>query len=186
MPEQAYLPTLDGPVLATGPVFVCFEIRGKPGHKARHRSRTVIPTDAWTFIPGYGPAILKKDVGKIFMHNYPDPDTAAYEKIVALAGRRFMGSRAPTTNPVALLVHVFRAVPVSWSKRAKRLALLGGILPTTKPDWDNHGKITDGLNGIVWHDDSQVADSRVIKRYSDEPGLRIEVREFVVDQVTAR
>lgn len=149
--------------LVPGPVFLTFELRGKPGHKARHRSRVVFP----------------KGGKKPFIHNYPDPATEAYEKVLKEAGALFMRGKAPTERPVALLVHVFRPIPESWSNRDKAAARAGIILPTSKPDWDNYGKITDALNEIVWKDDSQVVDGRVIKRYSDDPALRVEVREFI-------
>lgn len=162
MLDQLALPSLGPAALVVGPVFVCFELGGKPGHKARHRSRIVYPKG-----------------GKAFIHQYPDPDTAAYEKVLAEAASLFMRGREPTENPVALLVHSFRPIPGSWSKRDQEAALAGAILPTPRPDWDNYGKITDALNGICWLDDSQVCDGRVIKRYSDSPALRVEIREFV-------
>jgi Holliday junction resolvase RusA-like endonuclease len=172
----------DGPAaLVVGPVFLCFELRGKPGHKGRHRSRVVIPKEAWSY-GGRGPKdrwINEIGAKRIYIHNYPDPETEAYEKVLAEAGALFMRGKAPTLRPVALLVHSFRQVPESWSKADKRAALRGAILPTPRPDWDNYGKITDALNEIVWKDDSQVCDGRVIKRYSDAPALRVEVREFV-------
>lgn len=187
-PLQPLLPEFDRPVLAPGPVFVQFELQGPPGHKGRHRSKLMIPADAWRNRSPTGKLqdssyIPRCNVGKIFIQQYPDPKTESYEKVLALAARRFMGSRPPTLAPVALLVHSFREVPASWSKKDQTLALMGGILPTSRPDWDNYGKITDALNGIVWKDDSQVADGRVIKRYDAQPGLRIEVREFIVDQL---
>jgi len=169
---------LEWPALVAGPVFLVFELGGKPGHKGRHRSRLMIPRDAWihtqrsSFIP-------KEKVSKIFISQYPDPATEAYEKVLAEAAGLFMRGRAPTENPIALLVHSFRPIPESWSKTDKAKALAGAILPTSRPDWDNYGKITDALNEIVWKDDSQVCDGRVIKRYSDQPALRIEVREFL-------
>jgi Holliday junction resolvase RusA-like endonuclease len=148
--------------LVVGSIFVCFELRGKPGHKGRHRSRIVFPKGA-----------------KPFVMQYPDPDTAAYEKVLAEAAALFMRGKSPTENPVALLVHSFREIPKSWSARDREAALSGAIRPTSKPDWDNHAKVTDALNGIVWHDDSQVIDGRSLKFYSDRPALRIEVREFI-------
>jgi Holliday junction resolvase RusA-like endonuclease len=172
----------DGPAaLAVGPTFVCFELKGKPGHKGRHRSRVVIPKEAWTY-GGRGPRdrwLTDSGVKRIWIQNYPDADTDAYEKVLAEAAALFMRGKAPSQKPVALLVHAFLEVPKSWSKKERRDALRGAILPTSRPDADNYGKIVDALNEIVWKDDSQVCDFRVIKRYSDVPALRIEVREFL-------
>lgn len=161
--EQLSLPNVGPAPLVPGPVFVSFELRGTPGHKGRHRSSIRFPK-----------------AGKPFIHNYPDPATEAYEKVLAEAAALFMRGRDPTEAPVALLVHAFKEVPASWSKRDREAALAGAILPTSRPDWDNYGKITDALNGIVWKDDSQVVDGRCIKRYSDSPALRVEVREMLV------
>jgi Holliday junction resolvase RusA-like endonuclease len=115
----------------------------------------------------------------MFIQNYPDPDTAAYEATLAQAAKLFMRGKAPSARPLVLLVHAFKPIPPSWSNRDRDLALAGGILPTSRPDGDNYLKIVDALNGIVWIDDAQVVDGRVIKRYSARPALRIEVREFV-------
>lgn len=177
-PIQASLPII-GPVpLVPGPIFLAFELWGKPGHKGRHRHRLVIPKDAWT---GYGDRayITKANIKRIFVQTYPDPQTEAYEKALAQYAALMMRRRPPSTRPLALLVHSFRPIPVSWSAREREAALVGAILPTSRPDWDNYGKITDALNGVVWHDDAQVTDGRVIKIYSDQPALRIEVREMI-------
>ncbi len=176
---QPSLPSLEWPALIPGPVFLCFELGGKPAHKGRHRSRLIIPKDAWTHTQTMS-CILKANVGKIFVTQYPDPETEAAEKVIAEAAGLFMRGRPPSTRPCAMLVHAYRQVPESWSKADKARALAGNILPTARPDGDNHLKIAkDALNEIVFKDDSQVTDSRVIKRYSDQPALRIEVREFV-------
>lgn len=148
--------------LVPGPIFLAFELEGKPGHKGRHRSRIVFPK-----------------VGKPFIHNYPDPATEAYEAMLKEYAGLLMRTKMPTANPVTLLVHSFREIPVSWTARERESALVGAIRPTSRPDWDNYGKITDALNGVVWVDDSQVVDGRSIKYYSDRPALRIEVREMI-------
>jgi Holliday junction resolvase RusA-like endonuclease len=164
--------------LVVGPIFLCFELRGKPGHKARHRSRLIIPKDVWTHT-GRSSFIEKSQVKRLFIQQYPDPGTEAYEKVLAEAGALFMKGRPPTENPVALLMHAFKPIPESWTKRDKEAALAGAILPTSRPDDDNYLKIRDALDGIVWKEDSQCCDSRVIKRYSDQPALRVEIREFL-------
>ncbi len=176
---QPSLPTLEWPALIPGPVFLCFELGGKPAHKGRHRSRLIIPKDAWTHTQTAS-MILKANVGKIFVSQYPDPETEAAEKVIAEAAGLFMRGRPPTTRPCAMLVHAYRQVPESWSKTNKARALAGHLMPTQRPDGDNHLKIAkDALNEIVFKDDSQVCDARVIKRYSETPALRIEVREFI-------
>lgn len=185
MPEGEQIALFEaGPALVVGPAFLVFELRGKPGHKARHRSRLIIPKEAWSRIAGVR-CITEAGRNRIFVQQYPDPGTEAYEKTLAEAGALFMRGRAPSENPLALLVHSFRPIPESWSKRDKHLAESGAILPTSRPDWDNYGKITDALNGIAWKDDSQVCDGRVIKRYSPAPALRVEVREFLPPHLVA-
>jgi Holliday junction resolvase RusA-like endonuclease len=164
---EPLLPVFEAPVLKPGPVFLCFEIQGEPHAKQRHRSRIIFPTDP------------RK---KAFIHNYPHPETEAYEKMLKEYAALLMRKREPTLNPVALLVHAFRRVPESWSAKDKRAALMGGIVPTARPDGDNYLKAAqDALNGIVYRDDSQIVDARVIKRFNERPAMRIEVREFLIE-----
>lgn len=175
--DAQQLPALERwPALVPGPVFLSFELRGPPPHKGRHRSRLMIPREAWI----NGSYITRATVKKIFIQQYQDPATQAAEKVIAEAAGLFMRGRPPTERPVALLVHAFKAVPQSWTRRDRDAALSGRILPTSKPDGDNYLKlIQDGLNGICWRDDSQVVDARIIKRYHELPAMRVEVREFV-------
>lgn len=54
--------------------------------------------------------------------------------------------------------------------------LEGKILPTKKPDCDNIAKIIlDALNGIAYHDDSQVVELTVEKRYSENARVYVEL-----------
>ena len=163
MADQIPLPHLGPRPLVVAPVvFVAFEIAGEPKAKARHRSRI---------------GFLNR---KPFVMQYPDPETAKYEKVIAQVAALAMRGRDPTDKPVALLVHAYRSVPASWSKRDREAALAGTIRPTSKPDGDNYLKaVSDAMNKIVYFDDSQVIDGRVIKRYDLRPALRIEVREFL-------
>lgn len=156
------LPGLDGALVPAENPFFTLKLAGKPQHKGRHRSRIVFPK-----------------VGKPFIHNYPDPETEAFEKTLAMAARLHMRTMPPSEGPLALLVIAGREIPKSWSAKDKQAALDGRILPTPRPDADNHGKIVDALNGIVWKDDAQVVDSRIIKRYAAAPYLTIQVWEFI-------
>ena len=65
-------------------------------------------------------------------------------------------------------------MPKSFSRKKRGDALDGILKPTTRPDADNYAKAAlDGCNGILFRDDSQVADLIVRKRYSVEPRLVI-------------
>jgi Holliday junction resolvase RusA-like endonuclease len=164
-PDQLQLPDLGPAPLVAGPIFLAFELTGPPGHKGRHRHRLITPKD--------------KDK-KPFVQTYPDPQTEAYERTLAEAASLYMRGKRPTEGPLALLVHAYREVPASWPARDREKALAGAIRPTPRPDGDNYLKAAqDALNGIVWRDDAQIVDARVIKQYSRFPALRIEVREFI-------
>jgi Holliday junction resolvase RusA-like endonuclease len=50
--------------------------------------------------------------------------------------------------------------------------------PTKKPDLDNLAKsVLDGLNGVVYLDDSQLVSLHITKVYDHSPGVDIMVRE---------
>ena len=51
----------------------------------------------------------------------------------------------------------------------------GAIRPVTRPDLDNYIKVLDGLNGIVWRDDSQIVRLNSVKAYSERPRLVVSV-----------
>jgi Holliday junction resolvase RusA-like endonuclease len=109
---------------------------------------------------------------------YTPEKTVSYESLVAMAGHEAMAGR-----PVLEAAVVGRPwtsawpVPASWSQKKRAAALAGQIRPTTKPDIDNVEKaIFDGLNGVTWKDDVQVVDVRKGKRYSDTPGVWVEIQ----------
>jgi Holliday junction resolvase RusA-like endonuclease len=53
------------------------------------------------------------------------------------------------------------------------------VLPTGKPDLDNTEKaVLDGMNKIVFRDDSVVCDVLKRKRYSETPRVKVWVREL--------
>ena len=57
------------------------------------------------------------------------------------------------------------------TKRARE-----GVYKSSRPDADNIGKaVSDAIQQIVFTDDARVADARVVKLYSDAPGLVVEV-----------
>ncbi len=55
--------------------------------------------------------------------------------------------------------------------------------PATRPDLDNLVKgLLDKFNGILWHDDAQIIELSIGKRYTDAlhpEGVRVEVQEGI-------
>jgi len=76
--------------------------------------------------------------------------------------------------PVELRVDFYFTIPKSWSKKKKELHMCQ--YKTSKPDLDNLVKLVkDALNGIAWHDDSQVVRIVATKRYSISARTEIEI-----------
>ena len=107
---------------------------------------------------------------------YTDAQTRSYEAQLRFAAQQAMNGTPPTAEPVSVVMTVFFAVPQSWSKKRRGMALTGQLLPIVKPDADNSLKLTDALNGICFLDDKQVVDARVLKRYAAAPSMLIDVR----------
>jgi Holliday junction resolvase RusA-like endonuclease len=103
--------------------------------------------------------------------------TVAYEGLVAHAAAVAMEGRPPIEGPCQVVIGLFCQVPTSWSQKKRAAALACEIFPTTKPDADNCVKaIFDGMNGVVWRDDVQAVDLKVVKQYSVTPSVMVDVR----------
>lgn len=138
---------------------VMIELEGPPVPKGRPRFRIIKPRGKPQFISAYPPA-----------------ETAAYEADLAKAGSEAMGDRAPLEGALTVFIEVFVPIPRSWSKKLQAAARRGDVMPIGKPDGDNFQKIAgDGLNKVVWVDDSQIVMWQCLKRYSDDPRMRISV-----------
>lgn len=163
-------------VVDTGAPFCLFEMSGKPRGKGALRFRVIIPQE---FKMRTRQELPDRWWEVIYAMGYTDAKTVAYMEALSWCARAAMKSRTPTNRPVALLLHAYMPIPVSWPKSKQFNAKVGALRPMGKPDWDNIGKMCDALTGVVWIDDAPVVDARVIKYYSERPALRVEVREFV-------
>ena len=105
-------------------------------------------------------------------HAFTPKTTTNYENYVKLEYTYKGGERLE--GPIKALIHVFYEIPQSATKK-RRTAILEGLeLPTKKPDVDNIAKIIlDSLNGIAFHDDSQVT-NLVVEKYYTEGTERVE------------
>ena len=101
--------------------------------------------------------------------------TLVYENLIGWEYRRQCKEAFPPDVPVRMSVTAYYAIPKSGSRKRKRLMEDGAIRPTKKPDIDNVVKVyADALNGIAYHDDTQIVSLVCEKYYSDQP--RVEVR----------
>lgn len=107
---------------------------------------------------------------------YTPGPTRAYETQLRAVAQREMDGRAPLEGPLMMRVVAHMPIPVSFSKKMRAAALAGDMRPAKRPDADNYFKIAaDALNTIVFHDDAQIVDARIQKRYAALPALVIEI-----------
>jgi Holliday junction resolvase RusA-like endonuclease len=107
---------------------------------------------------------------------YTPEKTRKFEHKLAAAASDYMALHdlEPTEKPCKVLIKAQFEIPKSWTKAKKAAAEANEIYPK-KPDADNIAKIVlDSLNSIIWDDDAQVYDLRVIKTYGD-PRLVTEI-----------
>ena len=82
-------------------------------------------------------------------------------------------------KPVTLRIIARYLPPKSVSKKRKLDMLEGRELPLKKPDMDNIVKVVaDALNGVAYHDDTQIALVQAKKCYSAVEGLDVTVEEY--------
>ena len=109
-------------------------------------------------------------------HAFTPHETANYENLVKLCFREEYPDHRPLDPNVSVKVDIIARyqIPKSASKKKKNDMLMEFVVPTKKPDCDNIAKIVcDALNGIVYHDDSQICELTVKKRYSEKPRVAV-------------
>lgn len=137
---------------------VSFTVDGQPHGKGRPRFRSF---------------------GK-FVQTYTDSKTRTYESLVKDAAKQAMGSSEPIEGPVRLDLVIRLPVPKSYPKKRSEACLSGSEWPTKKPDWDNVAKsVADAMNDIVFLDDTQIVIAKIVKRYSAEAGVDVQVSEVL-------
>jgi Holliday junction resolvase RusA-like endonuclease len=108
---------------------------------------------------------------------FTDSKTRAEEGAIRVIAAAAMRGAPPYDGPVVLRMCAYRQIPASWSAKKRAAAEAGDIVPTSRPDFDNYGKIAcDSLNGIVLRDDSQIVSAVIHKRFSERPRLVLDLR----------
>ena len=106
--------------------------------------------------------------------SYTPAKTKKFENLVRLAYSMQYPDRDPAEGAIELTVRAYFSIPKSWSKKKQAEAATEQMKKISKPDLDNCLKaVQDGLNGVAWKDDAQVADTHTSKRYSTRPRVDI-------------
>lgn len=146
-----------------------FDVAGLPRGKGRHRSSPLMK--------GGAPVLNRR--GRPVVIQHPDEKTVSYEAAIQHEATLAMRGRPPAKRGFLLVLSVRLPIPASWSQKKKDAARFGRVLATKKPDLDNVEKaVKDALNKVVWTDDCCVVDVVKNKRYSDRPGITVEVEEL--------
>lgn len=83
------------------------------------------------------------------------------------------------SEPLEMRIEAYYPIPKSTSKKAREKMMHGDILPTKKPDADNVAKvICDALNGIAYHDDTQIVRLEVCKYYDEIPRVEVAIEDY--------
>lgn len=109
---------------------------------------------------------------------FADHKTVTYEAEISMAFRtKYPDWVAPDPRPVELIVEAGFAIPASASRKKKLEMMEDKVFPLSKPDLKNIlASVEDALNGLAWHDDSEIVTEDVRKYYSTSPGVRVWVK----------
>ena len=112
---------------------------------------------------------------KPFVRTYTPKETVEAEQDVRVQSLK---TRPKTLilGSISMTIDVYRKIPKSLSKTKIQDAEDKKLLPISRPDWDNYGKLVcDALNGVYYKDDSQITEAIVRKFYSSSPRLEVTI-----------
>ena len=113
-----------------------------------------------------------------YVQAYTPEKTRTYEALIKEASQVAMASSEPLETPITLYLYIRVPIPKSCTKKRLEAINNGSEKPIKKPDASNILKsVEDGMNGVVYKDDSQIVNIHVTKVYSSQPGVDICVKE---------
>ena len=136
-----------------------------------------------------GPAVAKarprivtltSKSGRHFSHGFTPKKTANYENWVKLCFQEAKPDGfEPYAGPVEFHARIYEAIPASFSKKRRQLALDGFISPMGRNNVDNFLKsYMDSMNGLAYLDDRQVVYASVSKKYAAIPTAFVRIEEL--------
>lgn len=129
-------------------------------------------------VPQLGPRVIRFGRGENARAGLKaNPRTADYQDIVRQRALYEWNGRPLIDVAIQATATFYRTMPSSFSKSKIQAALMGDLLPTTKPDCSNLMKaFEDALRGVVMIDDAQITDMIVRKRYDARARVELELR----------
>ena len=116
-----------------------------------------------------------------FVSTYSPKTTVDYESRVSDAARQAMGLQKPLEGPIVACIYITLPIPVSYPKKRFNACLSGEERPIKRSDIDNFCKaIFDGMNGIVFADDSQVVSLHATKVYGTVGLVEVMIQEHLL------
>lgn len=113
-----------------------------------------------------------------FVQAYTPEKTRTYETLIRESAKQAMGESEPLETPVSLYLYIRVPIPASATKKRLQAISDGTEKPIRKPDASNILKsVEDGMNSVIYKDDSQIINIHVTKVYSSVPGVDICVKE---------
>lgn len=104
--------------------------------------------------------------------------TVIYENYIKLLYRSQV--KEYFEGPIKMIINCYYPIAKSDSKKKKEQKLSGSIRPhNIKPDADNVIKaICDALNGIAYHDDTQIVELAASKNFSDKARVEVTIESI--------
>lgn len=120
-------------------------------------------------------------------HAYIPRETRNAEALVKLVASQALGDRPLLRGALRFTMVAVFAVPTTWPKWKRELALSGALYPTVTPDWDNIGKlVSDGLNKIAYDDDKAIVKTVLEKRYGARTETWVHLKELYSTELLDR
>jgi Holliday junction resolvase RusA-like endonuclease len=111
--------------------------------------------------------------------SYTPAVTRDYESLIAARATEAMRGHPPLQTQLTVYISASMSIPLSWSKAKRKAALDGDIYPA-RPDVDNIAKtVLDGMQGVVFENDSQVTYLKVTKKYTEEGMVTVWISENI-------
>jgi len=125
---------------------------------------------------------------RMFRNIAYDPQSSIKKKINAEFTKQFQrqGYLKPVDGAISATVTILHPIPQSWSKKHKASVLTGmdNFVTSRTGDIDNICKLYfDVLNKLAYKDDAQIVSLFSQKRYSEIPGVEINLSKIEGDMI---